>query len=291
MNKESYAHYVASLAQRAILYEVSVSPKPGLVDRENNGAHNDMNFFTFLSSSSSLYKGLYEFTMAGINFKEKNISKLLNNIRPIGIDCEKAMFDATKGINTHKGIIFSFGILCATIGYLYEKKHKEIFLAEEVTSVVKDMTKDLVTKDFYNLDFKKNLTHGEYLYKAYGLKGIRGEVESGFKTVISKPISIIRQWDTNKNLSKNDLFLEVLLYIISSSEDTNIVTRGGINSLKYVKDTSKRFLENGGMKQSNAKKILNSINDSFVKMNISPGGSADLLAVTIFLALIENITL
>ncbi|WP_207751281.1 triphosphoribosyl-dephospho-CoA synthase CitG [Anaeromonas frigoriresistens] len=291
MKNEIYAHYIASLAQRAILYEVSATPKPGLVDRDNNGAHNDMDFFTFMSSSSSLYKGLYEFTMAGIVFEEEDLTNLFDNIRPLGMDCEKSMFLATKDINTHKGIIFSFGILCASIGSLYKKHKKEIFKAEEVCSVAKNMVKDLILKDFKNLSAKKVLTHGEYLYKNHGLTGIRGEVESGFKTIMSKPLLIVRQWNINKDLDKNDLFLEVLLHIMASSEDTNIVTRGGMESLHYVKSISKEFLEKSGMKQPNSKEILSSMNDTFVKMNISPGGSADLLAVTIFLALVEGIEL
>lgn len=48
------ASFVAEIAVRSLLYEVSVSPKPGLVDRFDNGAHNDMNFFIYIDSSVAL---------------------------------------------------------------------------------------------------------------------------------------------------------------------------------------------------------------------------------------------
>ena len=39
-------------------------------------------------------------------------------IRPIGVRAEAAMFAAaTAGVNTHKGIIFSLGIIAACLGY------------------------------------------------------------------------------------------------------------------------------------------------------------------------------
>ncbi|MTI47567.1 triphosphoribosyl-dephospho-CoA synthase CitG [Sporosalibacterium faouarense] len=291
MNNKTYAHYVASLAQKAILYEVSATPKPGLVDRENNGSHSDMDFFTFMSSSSSLYKGIYKCVLTGIGFSDNDLTKLLDLIRPIGIKCEQSMFQATYGVNTHKGIIFSMGVLGAATGRLYGKSNKKLFLADEVCSIAKHMTKGLVLNDFKDLDKKKELSHGEYLYKHYGFKGIRGEAESGFKTILKEPISIIRQWDIHKNLNINDLCLEVLLHIMASSEDTNVMIRGGIESLHYVRDISREFLKYGGMNQKNAKEILRSINDTFVQKNISPGGSADLLAITIFLAMIEGIQL
>ena len=288
--KENYAHQVASLAQRAILFEVTTTPKPGLVDRFDSGAHKDMDFFTFLSSSSALYKGLYNCTMAGIEFRDNDYSKLLEKIRPIGIECENDMFLATKNVNTHKGIIFSLGILCAAAGNLYSNNIL-LISAETLCNKAALMSKNLVAKDFKEIELKKKLTHGELLYKNYGFKGIRGEVESGFKTVIDKTIPIIRNWSFNKDFDKNDLFLEILLNLMAYSEDTNVVSRGGIEALIYVQNASKKFLEAGSMNQSNAKKKLLVMNDKFIEKNISPGGSADLLAVTIFLALMEGIDL
>jgi triphosphoribosyl-dephospho-CoA synthase len=287
--KEDFAHYATSLAQRAILYEVSTTPKPGLVDRDNCGAHKDMDFFTFMASSSSLYKGLYECCMEGLNFEEKDYTQLLNRIRKPGIECERAMFQATNGINTHKGIIFSMGILCAVAGKLYNKYNQDYFIIEDVCEEVKKITKDLTSKDFEAIENKKILTHGERLYKQYGLRGIRGEVESGFSTVQKNAVQVLRTWKSEKNLSLNDLFLEILLNLMAGSEDTNVIIRGGIESLEYVKKISREFLTEGGLNQCDAKKKLEAMNKEFIRRNISPGGSADLLAVSIFLGMMEGI--
>jgi triphosphoribosyl-dephospho-CoA synthase len=287
--KEEFAHYAASLAQRAILYEVSATPKPGLVDRDNCGAHKDMDFFTFMASSSSLYRGLYECTIEGLRFDEEDSRLLLDKIRKPGIDCERAMFEATNSVNTHKGIIFSQGILCAVVGKMFNKYGIEKFAIEHICEEVKKVAYGLVEKDFKEIENKKVLTHGERLYKDYGFKGIRGEVESGFSSIQQNAVKVLRGWRDNKQMSLNDLFLDILLNIMADSEDTNIVSRGGIESLSYVKRLAKEFVIEGGMQQSDAIIKLKDMNKDFVERNISPGGSADLLAVTIFLGLLEGI--
>ncbi|WP_291576178.1 triphosphoribosyl-dephospho-CoA synthase CitG [Clostridium sp. UBA4548] len=287
--KESIAHYIAMLAQRAILYEVSTTPKPGLVDCNNSGSHKDMNFFTFMASSSALYKGMYECTLEGMYFKEKDKTKLLDSIRGPGIQCEEAMFKATNGVNTHKGIIFSLGIICAVAGYLYGKSSKLEFQIAEICNEVKAVCRGLSNKDFQHISKKNNLTHGERLYKEYGFKGIRGEVESGFSTIEHTSMAVLAKWSTDKDLNINDLFLQMLISIMTRSEDTNIVTRGGLESLKYVMDSSNSFLQSGGMYQENAKEKLEQMNSLFIQKNISPGGSADLLAVSILLGMLSGL--
>lgn len=289
-SNEEFAHYVASLAQRAILYEVTTTPKPGLVDRDNSGAHKDMDFFTFMASSSALYRGLYEFVIEGVSFEETDSTKLLDRIRIPGIDCEKAMFHATNGVNTHKGIIFSMGILCSVVGKLFKKMNSEKYSVEIICEEVKKVAKDLTARDFKGIEKKRilTLTHGEILYKKYGFKGIRGEVEGGFATVRKNAIPVLRNYNS-KIYSINDLFLEVIMNIMAESEDTNVVIRGGVESLMYTKAAAKNFLKSGGMKQPGAKERLEEMNRDFIEKNISPGGTADLLAVSIFLGMMEGI--
>jgi len=288
-NKEELANHIASLAQRAILYEVSTTPKPGLVDRDNSGSHKDMDFFTFMASSSVLYRGFFVCALEGLCFNDIDNTKLLKKIRVHGMECEKAMFDATNGVNTHKGIIFSLGILSAVVGNLYKKNGFQNFPVEVICEEVKKVAKDLTLRDFENISSKIALTHGERLYKDFGYSGIRGEIESGFITVQKGTVHIIREWAINNKFSLNDLFLEIILNLMAESEDTNVIIRGGIDSLKCVKSISREFLQAGGMKQFNARQKLEQINKDFVKKNISPGGSADLLAVSIFMGMIEGI--
>jgi len=288
-NKEELANYIASLAQRAILYEVSTTPKPGLVDRDNSGSHKDMDFFTFMASSSVLYRGFFACALEGLCFEAVDNTELLKKIRSHGLKCEKAMFDATNGVNTHKGIIFSLGILSAVVGNLYKKHGFQNFPVELICEEVKKVAKDLTLRDFKDISIKRTLTHGERLYKEFGYTGIRGEIESGFITVQKDAIQIIREGAINNQFSMNDLFLEIIFNLMAESEDTNVIIRGGIDSLKRVKSISREFLKSGGMKQFNARQKLEQINEDFVKKNISPGGSADLLAVSIFMGMIEGI--
>ena len=287
-SKEELANHIASLAQRAILYEVSTTPKPGLVDRDNSGSHKDMDFFTFMASSSVLYRGFFQCALEGLYFDDADSTKLLNKIRAHGFECETSMFEATSGVNTHKGIIFSLGILSAIIGNLYKKYGFQNFPMEIICGEVKKVAKDLTSRDFKDIYSKKVLTHGEGLYKEFGYKGIRGEIENGFITIQENVVQIIRDSAINKQFSMNDLFLEIIVNIMAESEDTNVIIRGGIDGLKIVKSISRDFLKSGGMKQCGAKEKLESINEDFIKKNLSPGGSADLLAVSIFMGMIEG---
>ena len=287
--KEDLANYIASLAQRAILYEVSATPKPGLVDRDNSGSHKDMDFFTFMASSSVLYKGFFECALEGLSFNDTDNTMLLRKIRPCGMECEKVMFEATNGVNTHKGIIFSLGILSAVVGNLYKKHGYQNFPVEIICDEVKKVAKNLTLRDFKDISSKKVLTHGERLYKEFGNEGIRGEIESGFITIRKKSVEIMRYWSINKQFSMNDIFLEIIINIMAESEDTNVIIRGGIDSLKRVKSVSKEFIKLGGMKQLKSREKLDQINEDFIKRNLSPGGSADLLAVSIFLGMVEGI--
>ncbi|WP_461205101.1 triphosphoribosyl-dephospho-CoA synthase CitG [Clostridium sp. DL1XJH146] len=283
---DDISEYIGFLAQKAVLYEVSASPKPGLVDRFNCGSHKDMNFFTFITSASAISYEFKSMAEVGIETNERDLGDLLPKIRPIGIKAEKKMFSATNGVNTHKGIIFSIGIICAAAGFLMRKRQCSKIEAEELCEVVKVMTKGISEKEFENIDKKEKLTNGEKLYKEYGFKGIRGEVESGFETVLQRGLPVIREYIDTKD--KNDILVQTLLSLMTTSEDSNVVWRQDIETLKYVQDYSKRVLANGGIFTDSGEKEIVEMDRIFIEKNISPGGSADLLAVTVMLALIEG---
>lgn len=269
---------VVELAIKAILYEVSVTPKPGLVDRINSGAHNDMDFYTFMSSVSSISSGFYAIADASDIF-DGEPKDLLAIIRPIGIDMEKNMFHHTNGINTHKGIIFSLGILVAATVHVLKVQS---YTLKAVMDYVRDMTRELVGE----LDKNDVNSHGEKNYRQYGTLGIRGEVSSGFETVVNHGLRRLYQ---NTSLNRNDRLIEVLFSLMSYCDDSNIISRHSPDILAEIKTLSNGFLENGGMNQENAYSIVNEIDQQFIDRNISPGGSADLLAVTIYLGFLENI--
>lgn len=311
-NHNHLAHEIAQMAQRAVLYEVTATPKPGLVDRHNTGAHRDMDFYTFMDSSAALYRGFFDCASEGLSFEGDDLRILLDRIRIPGMACENHMFDATKGINTHKGIIFSLGIVCAAFGYLSRRNEKiKPVSMNLICKTVTVMTQDLVEKDFSHLKEKKprQRTFGEKLYLNYGYKGIRGEVSTGFQTIRNEAFPILKDWHktqkATKNgksdkvsetaskgievLGKNELLLEVLLRLMTSCEDTNVIHRGGIDGLVYVKRHAREFVEAGSMRQDGAYERLEQMNQRFCEKNLSPGGAADLLSVAAFLAMAEGI--
>lgn len=288
-----YARLMARYAEEAILSEVILSPKPGLVDSLDAGAHRDMDIYTFLLSATSLHDGFYDFAKAGL-LHEGTKQELFIKIRPIGIDVEKRMFEATGNINTHKGIIFSLGIVLSAAGYyLKDKSEEEIehFSSVDTDAVfmlIREMTEGLVKKDFENLPQKTKYTNGEILFLKYGFTGIRGQAEEGYPVVRLEALPKLRALQ-DQDFSFEEKLLEILLLLMSITEDSNVVSRGGMESLSYVKNEAKLFLEKGGIKNPDAREILKQMNKDFIVKNISPGGSADLLSIAIFFGKLEKI--
>jgi triphosphoribosyl-dephospho-CoA synthase len=224
--------------------------------------------------------------MAGIEFKEEDYKLLMEKIRPLGIEAEKSMFNATKGVNTHKGLIFSLGIISAAAGNLYYI-NKEIYQSSiDICNLVKLMTKE-ITKELDNIEDKENLTYGEKLYLKYGVKGIRGEVESGFRTVLEYSLPILKDL-INKEIHINHILIQVLLHLMAYSEDSNILGRHDMQTLEFVKEKALTALSHGGYLTSYGKVFVNEMDKYFIEKNISPGGSADLLAVTMMLYMLEH---
>lgn len=296
MNKkliDTFSFKLAEYAQKSILYEAILTPKPGLVDAVDSGAHKDMNIYTFIDSSVNLFQGFYLYSKAGLSCKLDE-KELFKTIRKIGILVEKEMFKATNNINTHKGINFSLGILVAATGYYFKDKSINKFTdfkkddTISILEIVKNMTEGLVKNDLRNLDKKENLTNGEKIFLEKGFSGIRGEVENGFPTVFNIALPRMRLLSKN-NISHDRILLDVLFHIMSASIDSNVINRGGFQALEFVNEQSQLFINDGSVYQENYKNKIENLNSIFIDKNISPGGAADLLSVTIFFALLESI--
>ncbi|VTM91216.1 triphosphoribosyl-dephospho-CoA synthase [Raoultella ornithinolytica] len=111
---------VPRLAEEALWQELELTPKPGLVDRLNNGAHHDMDHALFVRSITAITPWLSRFTELGSDYADQPAGEQLRLLRPMGIACEQAMYAATGGVNTHKGGIFSLGLLCFAAGRVRE---------------------------------------------------------------------------------------------------------------------------------------------------------------------------
>ena len=273
---------IATLATKALLYEVSISPKAGLVSRLSNGSHKDMNFYTFIDSSLALHNYFLNCFDYG---QEKLFScpNFFKDLREVGKVAEKEMYEATKGINTHKGTIFSMGILLAVLG-VHLKENKEIdlkILSEKIKEMCKPLLNELEDADSIS-------TYGEKAYKEYHLTGARGLAISGYEIVLLDGINKLK--DFCKTLDFETACILLLFYYISVLDDTNIVNRASITTLKEVQILSKELFEENKktLEKENIKNSMSKLNDIFIEKNISAGGSADLLILTIFIHLLTD---
>jgi len=286
--KHSFAEHslnLASLAVQAMLYEVSCQPSPGLVSRASSGAHKDMDYFTFMDSVVALIKPLLQCTEAG--FSADDPKRIFEEIRLIGQLGEQEMFQKTAGINTHKGMLFLLGVCCAAGGKaLYSGAR-----FSSLRSIIEAMTSGLVERElssryreFKNAD-EFSLTHGERLFLHHKVEGIRGEVQRGLPTVFDFALGFYKE---NQDLSKNYRLVQTLLGIMQHCEDSTILFRYSIETLREVQERAKQIIFIGGVKSHQGIKAIEAMDEDFSKRNISPGGSADLLGVTVFLDLLEN---
>ncbi|MBR1438117.1 MAG: triphosphoribosyl-dephospho-CoA synthase CitG [Synergistaceae bacterium] len=269
---------IGRLALEAMLLEVSATPKPGLVDRNNSGAHDDMNFTTFMKSAASLAGSFVEFSEEGFRGGRDKIppSEVFPNVRKIGVAAEKNMFLATEGINTHKGEMFSLGLLSSCAGYL-EGSGSEV-TADGVMRLAGEMCGGICERDFSGVKDKSPdcLTKGERVFLEHGITGIRGEAEAGYPTVRNVSLPALGEY-LSEGLSVNDAMSMTLIHIMANAHDTNIISRHDIKTAQEVMRTAGEMIESGfGLED------IRRLDDDFIERWISPGGSGDLLAVTYF---------
>lgn len=270
----------SSLAVKSLLDEVYTTPKPGLVDCRNNGSHTDMTINTFEKSAHALKSYFDECFSIGRSTSTLSPKEVFPILRNTGILAEKTMYNATGGINTHKGAIYSMGIICAAIGRLWMPE-TPFACASDICSQSANFVKEAAQKYFEHID---TTTAGGKVCLKYGLKGIRGEAASGFDSVLKIGLPCYKRL-IDRNFNSNDAGTITLLYLISNVKDTNLYHRGEIKGAEYAVKTTKKLLTDF---PEPSKKQIEALDDEFIKLNLSPGGCADLLAVTYFLYSLES---
>ena len=282
--KGSRAHDIGRLAHEAMLVEVSVTPKPGLVDRNHNGAHRDMNFLTFMKSAAALRLSFDEFAFAGMSAGQAGLQPagLFPELRLIGQRAESAMFLATEGINTHKGEIFTLGLLSACAGYLLGAG--EVITGDAVMLLAGEVCEGLCKNDFAGVKAKppRFRTKGEKAYLQYGATGVRGEAEAGYPLVRNCGLYWLNSYLEQK-IPLNEAMAIVLVHLISENQDTNILARHNMMTLKRAMSAAKRVVSFTNSRLDYVMADIKDLDKYFLSKNISPSGSADLLAATYFL--------
>lgn len=272
-----------ALAVRSLLYEVCTSPKPGLVDRRNSGSHTDMDIFTFMSSASVLHPYFETCCRIGIETAAEEPPITFRSLRWPGMEAEGRMLDATKNVNTHKGAIFSLGILCGALGRLPRKKWTD---ANRVLQECAAMTKGLTESDFSGITRKNARTAGQRLYAEYGITGVRGQAEAGFPAVREYGLPVLEE-GLAIGKSLDEAGGAALLAMLCHAVDTNVISRSSVTVHQQTSAILRELLEENLYPDS---VTMCRLDDEFIGKNLSPGGSADLLALCYMLHFLKEDT-
>ena len=191
------------------------------------------------------------------------------------------MFAVTGGVNTHKGAIFSMGILCGALGRLpREQWHRSDVIFDECA----ELTKGIVVSDFSGLTEDAAVTVGQKLYLRYQITGVRGQMESGLPAVRNAGLPILKE-GISRGLSLNDAGCSALLALMVASTDTNLIARSDMETYKKTVAKIREVLDKNPFPDHT---ILKQLDRKFIEMNLSPGGSADLLAICYLFYFLEN---
>lgn len=264
----------AELAVESMYREINLTPKPGLVDRVNNGAHCDMTFALFMTSIAAIAPWFSVFFNVGRETARLAGPQTLRAIRPTGLACEQAMFNATGGVNTHKGGIFSLGLLCAAAGRLTQRD--EALTQRSLCHETRLICTGIVEQELKTTGIAK--TKGEQQFQKYGFTGARGEAARGFITVRQAGLPQL-QTALRQGESEDLALLRMFLGMMAVNPDTNLVSRGGVKGLNYARRYSRRLLKIKRLTANRLVKALCRMDAEFIKRNLSPGGSADLISV------------
>ena len=267
------AETVASLAEESLLEEVRTTPKPGLVDLRNTGSHRDMNADTFAASAHALRPYFAECVRIGQRTAAAPEETTFGLLRQAGLAAETEMYRATGGVNTHKGAIFTLGILCGAMGRLWNLEGTAAALSRLL-----ELSARIGTGAVGDFALGGD-TAGLRLYRGKGIGGIREEVARGLPSVANIGLPVFRG-GLARGLSRNDAALMALLNLIAGVEDTNLYHRGGEAGAAFAKKAAAGLLKTGTFPGTAR---MEELDDAFIARNLSAGGCADLLAVTLFL--------
>ena len=265
---------LSSLAQQSILTEISLTPKPGLVDKFSNGSHfrHELSDF-YINSTTAISPWFEELVREGFALHDRDLTKALPLLRRIGLQMESAMYEATNHVNTQKGIIFLMGLSLFACGILFKRGHQ--FDIESFRAIIRAVCVDLVKHELVDFSGARK-SHGETIFQKYGFSGARGEAETAFQTVFEYGLPLL----SGVSNLQDEILIKSFLAIASVNDDTNIIYRSDPDRLVLFKQKCSVALEN--FNERNYSDLI----DFCKTNNISPGGSADLLAVTIFVWLV-----
>jgi triphosphoribosyl-dephospho-CoA synthase len=259
---------VGAVAADCLVQELETWPKPGLVSHVDNGSHDDMDAATFRRSAAAIGPYLQRLADAGAH------GCGMGRLRIIGLEAERAMLAATAGVNTHRGAIFGLGLLCAAAG---ARAGGLVDPELPLGAVVARLWGEGIFDGPVLLH-----SHGSAAHRRFRAGGARMEAANGFPSVYRIGLPALRRATMIAPEDTEAGRVEACFALIAFVEDTNLLHRGGLDGLRFAHDAARRFIASGGVGASGWRARAQSIHESFVARRLSPGGSADLLAMTLF---------
>jgi triphosphoribosyl-dephospho-CoA synthase len=258
-------HAVRSLHQELVLY-----PKPGLVSLIDSGSHHDMDAATFVRSLFSLRRYFCDIALAGSH------GAGFATLRSLGIDAERRMLAATGGINTHRGAIFTLGLLCAAAGRAEVGSTPAARHPAALRAALRDGWGDALASHRGPPD-----SHGAAAGARHAAAGAREQAAAGFPAVFDLALPTLQR-TLAAGRGMRCARVDALFALMAALSDTNVYHRGGADGARTVRDMARRFLDEGGTAAPDWLARAEATHQVFVARRLSPGGAADLLAATCF---------
>lgn len=269
------ADYIGNLACSALYDEVHLTPKPGLVDELNSGANSDMDIVTFEHSIEAIRPFFSQMAAAALD-NTSNANLLMNRLQIIGMNAESAMLKATGGVNTHRGAIYSAGLLIAAFAVLIADNLE--FKCVDFETALVNKAADLAKRQMI---FEPDLSNGARVRKTYGVPGPREQAAEGFPVARQ----VLRKYEECSQKEYGNPWIVALLLAMVLLDDNNCLKRGGPEGAAFVKRRAAGLLE---LNQALSDEKLMIFDEQLVKRNISCGGAADTLAAAMLIKKIRD---
>ena len=295
-------YIIAHLATQALQAELDTTPKPGLVDKDNNGAHRDMDHALMQLSINTLHP--YFVRLAFLGFADTLPSHTV--IRDAGIEAEKAMLEATNGVNTHKGALFSMGLAVVAAAYEEKKaaankeergKEREEEYLSSLQLTIKALAASFPDTSGTHGSKAKQLSNGTTT-----IKGALDNAREGYEKLFAEWLPFYNE--RRKSHDAHALH-KTLLRIMCDLDDTNVIYRTNVVTAEEVKQEARALLASfeeayaaedkekcaSAIEEKCASAELLALKDMdrrYTERNISPGGAADMLSLTVFIGSIQT---
>lgn len=251
----------------ALYHELALAPKPGLVSFVDNGSHADMDANTFMRSLFALRS----YFPAMVNVGARGVP--LDVLENMGRRAEQRMLAATSGVNTHRGAIFSLGLLCAAAGWRVTQGGR-IDADSLRASLVETWGAALRERAARRLDSARS--RGQSVARAFGLRSAGEEAARGFPVLFEVTLPVLCAMRA-VGAPADASMVQALIATIARLDDTNLAHRGGLEGLRFAQREARAFLQAGGVLRSGWRHEAFAMHERFVARGLSPGGSADLL--------------